>query len=107
MVATLDIASKAKLFRGLADPSRLSILEALRDGPLNVGAVVEVTGLSQPNASSHLECLFCCGLVDRERDGRFVYYRIRSRQVHQLLAAGDRALASAADALDRCRRYDR
>src|SRR5438874_1700512 len=39
-------ALKAKLFRGFSDMSRLSILEALRAGPLTVGAIVEKTGLS-------------------------------------------------------------
>jgi ArsR family transcriptional regulator, cadmium/lead-responsive transcriptional repressor len=38
---------KAKLFRGFSDPSRLSILEALRSGSLTVGEIVEITGLTQ------------------------------------------------------------
>src|SRR5271163_3444159 len=48
---------QAKLFRGLSDYSRLSILQALRAGPLTVGEIVAATGLSQPNASNHLRCL--------------------------------------------------
>ncbi|MEJ5250189.1 MAG: ArsR family transcriptional regulator, partial [Caldilinea sp.] len=40
---------QAKLFRGFADPSRLAILETLRDGPLTVGEIVQATGLSQSN----------------------------------------------------------
>src|SRR3546814_2683852 len=46
-VDALTVALRAKLFRGLADPSRLSILNALRTGPLSVGEVVAMTGLSQ------------------------------------------------------------
>ena len=57
------LALKAKLFRGFADPSRLAILEALRSTPLNVGEIVEATGLSQSNISNHLGCLRDCGLV--------------------------------------------
>src|SRR3546814_7880402 len=45
---------RAKLFRGLGDASRLSILDALRTGPLSVGEIVAMTGLSQSNASNHL-----------------------------------------------------
>jgi ArsR family transcriptional regulator, cadmium/lead-responsive transcriptional repressor len=45
---------KAKLFQGFADPSRLAVLEALQDGAKCVSDVVELTGLSQPNASGHL-----------------------------------------------------
>lgn len=57
---------KAKLFRGFADLSRLSILEALRDGPRTVSQIVAESGMSQPSASVHLDCLWCCGLVDRD-----------------------------------------
>ena len=57
------IALKAKLFRGLADPSRLSILEALSEGPLTVNTIVERTGLSRTNISNHLRCLSDCDLV--------------------------------------------
>jgi DNA-binding transcriptional ArsR family regulator len=68
-----QLALGAKLYRGLGDPSRLKVLAALRDGPLSVSVIVERTGLSQPNASMHLACLGDCGLVSKERDGRFVY----------------------------------
>src|SRR3972149_4594321 len=45
------LSTKAKLFRGLADPSRLAVLEALRDGPRCVSAVVAAPRLSQPKAA--------------------------------------------------------
>ncbi|MFX5884929.1 metalloregulator ArsR/SmtB family transcription factor, partial [Acinetobacter baumannii] len=62
----------AKLFRGLSDESRLAILEALRQRPLAVGRIVEVTGLSQSNTSNHLRCLSDCGLVSAEQRGRSI-----------------------------------
>jgi DNA-binding transcriptional ArsR family regulator len=97
---------KAKLFRGLADPSRLAILEALRDGRKSVSQVVDRTGLSQPNASMHLECLWCCGLVEREMAGRFTFYWIGSRKMKQVLAAAENALEEVFDRIDECRRYE-
>lgn len=102
----MDYELKAKLFRGLADPSRLVLLEALRAGPSTVGELVKVTGLTQPNASMHLDCLHCCGLVERERRGRFVRYRIRAPRMRQLLAAGDRALEDVKSQVAACERYD-
>ena len=75
------VADRAKLFRGLADPSRLAILEALRPGPLSVGQIVAATGLSQPNASNHLRCLSECGLVAGEARGRFVDYRLADLRI--------------------------
>lgn len=99
-------ALAAKLFRGLGDPSRLAILQALRGGPLNVSQVVAATGLSQPSASTHLSCLWCCGLVSKSQRGRFVYYRVRSRAVHRLLTGADRLLQLVGTHVDACERYE-
>lgn len=101
-----DLPLKAKLFRGLADPSRLAILSALRDGRRNVTQVVAATGLSQPNVSTHLNCLRCCGLVARENEGRFAWYRISSRRVLRLLHAADALLETIHEQVERCSRYE-
>lgn len=98
---------KAKLFRGLSDPSRLAILEVLRGGPLSVGAIVESTGLSQSNTSNHLGCLHDCGLVAREQQGRFVIYRLGDGRVEALLADSDELLLEAARGIYECVRYSR
>ena len=102
--ASLDLVGK--LFRGLGDPSRLAIVMALRDGPRNVSEVVGDTGLSQSNASTHLHCLWCCGLVEKTRRGRFVYYRVRSREVRQLLRGAERLLAEVGSHVAACARYE-
>jgi ArsR family transcriptional regulator, cadmium/lead-responsive transcriptional repressor len=96
---------KAKLFNGLADLSRLAILETLRDGPLSVGEVVVATGLSQSNVSNHLACLFDCGLVTREQRGRYVYYHLSDDRVATLLELSDGLLADAAQGFYDCTRY--
>ena len=96
---------KAKLFRGLADPSRLAVLEALLDGPACVSDVVAVTGLSQPSVSMHLACLWDCGLVERERRGRFVHYGIADTRVRTLLEAGEGLLTRVGDQVYVCTRY--
>lgn len=98
-------ALRAKLFRGLGDPSRLGILEALRDGPLIVGEIVDATGLNQPNASNHLACLLDCGLVRRERHGRFASYSIADDRVATILDLADDVLATSAAGVLACSRY--
>jgi DNA-binding transcriptional ArsR family regulator len=95
----------AKFFRGLGDPSRLSILLLLRSGRQCVSDVVEATGLSQPNASMHLACLWECGLVEREPAGRSVYYRLASDRVSPLLAMGEELLAANGQRIECCPRY--
>jgi ArsR family transcriptional regulator, cadmium/lead-responsive transcriptional repressor len=101
------VTLKAKLFRGFADPSRLGILEALGDGPRTVTEVVEATGLSQPNVSSHLACLHDCGLVSREQVGRYVRYRLSDPRVAAFLDEADALLADLARGVYECTRYSR
>jgi DNA-binding transcriptional ArsR family regulator len=78
---------RAKLFRGLGDPSRLAILAALDPAPLTVGEIVAATGLTQPNASNHLRCLSECGLVLREAKGRHALYRVADPRVTALFGS--------------------
>lgn len=96
---------QAKLFRGLSDESRLAILEALREGPLPVGRIVEVTGLSQSNTSNHLRCLSDCGLVSAEQRGRFVHYRLSDERIEALLRMTDDLLAEVGRRIYACTNY--
>ena len=78
--ATLNdqiISDVSRIFSSLGDPSRLRILRALldADSPLSQGALIEVTGLSQANASKHLSHLVQAGLVLREPAGNLAYFR--------------------------------
>jgi DNA-binding transcriptional ArsR family regulator len=97
---------QAKLFRGFADPSRLSILEALRGGALAVKEIVQATGLTQSNVSNHLSCLRDCGLVTSEQRGRFSYYQLSDQRVEDLLSLADELLADVAKGVYECTRYE-
>jgi DNA-binding transcriptional ArsR family regulator len=102
---TSSIDLQAKLFRGFADPSRLSILEALRAGERTVSDLVQATSLNQPNVSNHLSCLRDCGLVTVRQQGRFAYYSLSDERVAQLLQLGDELLAEVARGVYECTRY--
>ena len=97
-----SIALQAKLFRGFADPSRLSIMETLRAGEMTVTEIVEATSLGQSNISNHLACLRDCGLVTAEQDGRYVRYRLSDPRVEQLLALADELLGDVARGMYEC-----
>jgi DNA-binding transcriptional ArsR family regulator len=99
--APLVVDQRDCLLKGLADRSRLSILEHLRLGPSRVSDVVDATGLTQPNVSAHLSCLWDCGLVARERKGREVHYRLVDG-VEELLAAADAVVAVAGTTIGAC-----
>ncbi len=102
---TQSIELKAKLFRGFGDPSRLAILEALRNGPLTVGEIVKATSLSQSNASNHLACLRDCGLVAAEQNWRHVTYHLSDDRVDDLLTMAESLLSDVARGVYECTRY--
>lgn len=101
-----SIRIKAKLFRGFADPSRLSIIEVLRTGKKSVGELVELTGLSQPNVSNHLRCLADCDMVRSERDGRYIYYRLSDERIDIILSYCEQLLSEVAKGVFECTRYE-
>lgn len=99
------VALRTKLFRGLADASRLLILEAMRAGSMSVGEIVAMTGLSQSNASNHLRCLSECGLVTGEQRGRFVHYRLSDPRLDDLLVLVDELVRETACGVEACENY--
>jgi DNA-binding transcriptional ArsR family regulator len=103
---TVRLELKAKMFRGFADPTRLSILESLRDGERNVGSIADLTKQSQSNVSNHLSCLRECGLVVSRREGKNISYAIASPMVQSLLNDGDLVLDEIQDCIRSCARYN-
>ncbi len=79
---------KASLFRVLGHPTRVRILELLRDGERSVGSLQDELGLDSGGTSQHLAALRRTGLLVSRRDGTSVYYRVADRQVFTLLKAG-------------------
>lgn len=91
----------AEYFKVFSEPNRLAVLDALRDGPLNVTAVVERTGLSQALVSKHLKILMIAGVVSRQPEGSLVFYEVVDSQTFRLLAETERLmLASRRQQLD-------
>lgn len=99
-----DVELRAALFHGFSDRSRLLILGALTGGERRVSDIIAITGLTQSNASTHLACLWDCGLVARERRGREVFYQLIDG-VAEVFAAADRVLDQAGDTVGACPRY--
>jgi DNA-binding transcriptional ArsR family regulator len=96
-------AVAARMFRGLADPTRLAILLELLAGERRVADLVDFVGGSQSNVSGHLACLKECGLVvDRPGGRRQVFYRLAGPEVTELLRSAERLLAATGTALELC-----
>jgi DNA-binding transcriptional ArsR family regulator len=76
MAMSLARVSTDQVFKSLADPTRLALLERLlRDGEQNVVTLTACAGVSQPAVSKHLAVLKRAGLVRDRRDGRETRYR--------------------------------
>lgn len=74
----------ARRFRVLSEPTRIKLLDVLRDGPANVQQITHASGLSQQNASKHLGILHQAGVVSREKRGTSVVYAIADGSVFEL-----------------------
>ena len=72
---------QAEVLKVLASPRRLEILHVLADGPIEVGRLAAVLGVSQPNVSQHLAVMRTAGMVESERDGREIRYRLVDPEV--------------------------
>ncbi len=71
-----------KQLKALADPVRLRLVALCGVAECSVSELTEVTGLSQPRVSQHLKQLIAENLLERFRDGHFVYYRVPSNSGH-------------------------
>ncbi len=74
----------ADVFKALAEPRRLKLLNALRDGEKNVSELVQLCASTQANVSKHLSVLQQAGLVLREARGTAAYYRMANDSTYQL-----------------------
>lgn len=92
-------AAFAGVARALGNPHRLDLLEHLAQGEKPVEALAAKADLTFANASQHLQALRRAGLVEAERRGKQIVYRLGSDDVHDLLAAlrqvGERHAADA------------
>ncbi len=71
----------ASICKGLADPKRLLIINALRNGERSVTELCDELGLRQANVSQHLAVLRDKGLVRVRKDGQFAYYSVSTSKI--------------------------
>ena len=81
----------AELFKALADPARVRIVNVLAttDEPVCVCELIEPLGLAQPTVSHHLKKLVEAGLLEREQRGKWAYFSLRRDAVEKLAAVAD------------------
>jgi ArsR family transcriptional regulator len=76
---------KSEIFQGLAHPTRIAIVEMLRDGELSAGKLIEKLGIEQANASQHLAVLRVKQIVVSRKVANQVFYSIRDHALIEVL----------------------
>src|SRR5690242_15644175 len=78
---------KAEVFRALAHPTRIAIIEQLSLGEMSVGQLCEKIDIEQANASQHLAVLRHKHLVETRKQGNQIVYRLRDPALAKVLEA--------------------
>ena len=76
---------EVEIFKALADPTRLKILECIKDEEKCICEVIPYTGKSQPNVSLHLKVLKQAGLVNERKDGTRIMLSIADKNIFKLI----------------------
>jgi ArsR family transcriptional regulator len=86
---------KAALFKALAHPARIRVLELLAEGERSVGEIQPLVGIESSHLSQQLAVLRRAALVSTRKEGSSVIYAIRDPQLVELLAVAKRVLISS------------
>lgn len=76
---------KSEIFQALAHPTRIAMVEALRDGELSAGQLIDKLGIEQANASQHLAILRAKHVLVNRKSGNQVFYSIRDPALIEVL----------------------
>jgi ArsR family transcriptional regulator len=94
-LSTPEIAvAKSELFRALAHPTRIRVLEVLVEGEQSVGALADLLNLDLPPLSQQLAVLRNAHIVMTRREGSMVIYRVTDPRMSQLLVTAKQLLAT-------------
>jgi len=77
--------SEIEIFKALADPTRLKILECIKDGEKCICEVIPYTDKSQPNVSIHLKVLKQAGLINEHKNGTKIMLSIADKNIFKLV----------------------
>ncbi len=87
-----ELSNMNDAFRALADPTRRKVLQLLRRGPLTAGELSEQFDVTKSTMSAHFGVLVGAGLIDAEKHGRSITYRLRMSVLEEVLLGFTQAL---------------
>jgi DNA-binding transcriptional ArsR family regulator len=75
----------SQVFKALADPTRRTVLQLLQRAPMTAGELAEHFDVSKPTMSAHFAVLANAGLIEAEKQGRSIVYRLRMSVLEEAL----------------------
>jgi ArsR family transcriptional regulator len=73
------------IFKALADPTRLKILECIKNGEKCICEIIPYTGKSQPNVSQHLKVMKHAGVVNERKDGTRIMIKVSNKNIYKII----------------------
>ncbi len=93
MELKLDLLErKSEILKAIAQPTRLKILELLRNGEICVCEMLPVLGEEQANVSKHLSILRSAGIVEVRKEGVSSYYKVKDKRIFKLIDIVDKII---------------
>jgi DNA-binding transcriptional ArsR family regulator len=77
--------NEVEVFKALGDPTRLKILDLIRNGEKCICEIIPYTGKSQPNISQHLKILRMTGLINERKDGTKIMISISNQRIYEII----------------------
>ena len=75
------------IFKALSDPTRREVLQHLQQGPMGAGDLADLFDVSKPTMSAHFAVLVAAGLIEPEKTGRTITYRLKLSVLEDALLA--------------------
>jgi DNA-binding transcriptional ArsR family regulator len=93
-----------RVFKALADPTRRRVLQLLRRGPLSAGELSDHFEVSKPTMSAHFSVLQEADLIEAQKHGRTILYRLKLSVLEDALLSFAQTVGARSPAASRVRR---
>ena len=77
--------NEVEVFKALADPTRLKIIECVENGEKCICEIIPYTGKSQPCVSQHLKVMKHAGIIDERKDGTKIMIKLSNREIFNII----------------------
>ena len=77
--------NEVEVFKALADPTRLKILECIKKGEKCICEIIPYTDKSQPNVSQHLKVMKHAGIINERKDGTRIMIKVSKREILDII----------------------